>query len=277
LETWIADLDRRSLERAVALPSVDCTDAIWSPKKDLVAFFRSALFSPDDGIYVRRGGGPPQPILKVDNQQGQPIIPFPSSWAHDGSGLIVTRMKGGSGDLLFLPISATGEPGAPRDLLVTPDDEGGARFSPDGRLVAFASNESGRREVYVAAYQKDGTLGPPRQVSKGDAGPSSNEDSVYPTPRLAWANDSRGLFYGTAVESIVMVTVQATPVLSASTPQVVHDLRRLRVALDRRSQWDILPDGQLIAIQKGDGEHDVASFSVVLNWTEELKQRVPTR
>jgi hypothetical protein len=275
-ETWIADLDRALLRPAIALPRVDSTQAIWSAKNDLVAFFRNS-FGPDDGIHVMPGNGPSKPVFRLDLQNDPPVLALPSSWAPDGSGFIVTRVQGSRTDLLFLPISANGDPGALRKLAAGPDvDEGGARFSPDGQLVAFVSNETGRPEVYVAAYQKDGPLGPPLRVSKGPA-PSTARVVVYLTTPLAWAGDSRRLFYGADVDKIMMVRVHTTPMLRSDQPEVVYDLRQLRVASDVESQWDILPDGRLIAIQKGMGEQDVSSFSIVLNWIDEVRRRLPAR
>jgi hypothetical protein len=186
LETWIADLKSQSLRPAIALPRGDATKALWSPKGDLVAFF-SLAFHPEDGIHVKRGDEPSKALVRFDVGQDPPTFSLPTSWAPDGSGLIVTRVKGGSGDLLFLPISPTGDGGTPRELQATAYDEGGARFSPDGRLVAFVSNESGRREVYVAAYHKDGTLGSPQKASQGAAPSAVRVNSLYSTTPLGGA------------------------------------------------------------------------------------------
>jgi hypothetical protein len=75
----------------------------------------------------------------------------------------------------------------------------------------------------------------------------------------------------------MMVNMQTTPTLKAGLPTPAYDLRGLRVASDVGSQWDILPDGRLITIQKGDGEQDVSSFSVVLDWVDEVRKRLPPR
>jgi hypothetical protein len=275
-ETWIANLDPPSLRPAITTTRVDSTEAIWSPNGDLVAFFRNA-FDRENGIHVMRGAGPSKLVFGVNVQTDPPTFALPSSWAADGSGLIVTRVQAGRGDLLFLPISASGEAGTARALAANPEvDEGGARFSPDGRLVAFVSNESGRPEVYVAAYQKDGPLGPALRVSKG-AAPSTARISLYATTPLAWDGESRRLFYGAAVDKIMMVNIRTTPFLEASQPRIAYDLRQLQIAGNEGGQWDILPDGRLIAIQKGEGEQDVSSFSIVLNWIDEVRRRLPAR
>ena len=144
-ETWIADLDRPGLKRALALPNADCAAPVWSPDGQRLAYYRQA-YDKDDGVYVQRadGAGSPQEIVKTaDSRQ---IFFGPTSWAPGSAGLLVNKQVAGKSDILFVPISATGEPGSPRALRATPADERNARFSPDGRFVAFASDESGRGE-----------------------------------------------------------------------------------------------------------------------------------
>jgi hypothetical protein len=66
-------------------------------------------------------------------------------------------------------------------------------------------------------------------------------------------------------------TIETKSGLSASTPVVVQDFKKLRVD---SGGWDILPDGRLVAIQKGEGEDDITVFNVVLNWMDELGERM---
>ncbi len=256
-ETWVADLDRPGLKRVLTLPNADCAEAIWSPDGQRLAYDRTAR-DPDDGIYVQRadGAGSPQAVLKAGSQQ---VGVSPTSWAPDGSGLLANKYVGGKGDILFVPVAAGGELAKLRVLRATPFDEGGAHFSPDGRLVAFGSDESGKYEIYVSSYGADGTLGPPLMVSSG-GGLGSR-----------WAGDGRRLFYNSDPERMMSVTIRTQPTLAASVPVVVHDLRKLRV---NRREWDVMPDGRIFAIQKGEGEDDITQFNLVLNWSGELRERM---
>ena len=136
----------------------------------------------------------------------------------------------------------------------------GGYFSPDGQLVAFASDESGKWEIYVASYGADGKLGLPVRVSRG----------LF-IGRWSWAGDSRRLFYNSNPNKLMSVTIVMKPALSASAPIVAYDLKKLRVNPDA---WDILPDGRLLAIQRGEGEDDVTEFNIVLNWFTELRERM---
>jgi hypothetical protein len=151
-------------------------------------------------------------------------------------------------------------PATPRALRATSYAEWNGRFSPDGHLIAFHSDESGKNEIYIARYAADGTLGPPLMVSSGGAAGG------------AWSADSRRFLYANPDGRLVSVTVNATPALSASAPVVTLDLKKMRV-----TGWDVLPDGRVFGIQRAEGEDDIASFSVVLNWFDELRALLAKR
>ncbi len=87
----------------------------------------------------------------------------------------------------------------------------------------------------------------------------------------AWANDGRRLFFYNEPGKVMSVDISVTPNPAASVPIVAYDLKTLRVTA---TEWDILPDGRLLAIQKGEGEDDITVFNVVLNWLDELRARI---
>jgi Tol biopolymer transport system component len=259
-ETWVADLDRPGLRRVLTLPNADCANPVWSPSGDQLAYDRTAR-DKDDGTYLRRtdGVGSAQLLLRKESQE---VGLDGLSWAPDGSGLIIKKTVGGKGDMLLVPVSPTGEASKPRPLRATPANEGDARFSPDGRFIAFASDESGKGEVYVASYGADGALGPAQMMSNGGGA------------QPVWAADGRRLFYYNEPDKVMSVTLSLTPRLSASAPVVAYDLKKLRV---NATEWDIMPDGRLLAIQKGAGEDDITVFNVVLNWFDELRAKAPMK
>ena len=259
-ETWVVEADRPGLRRILSLPNADCSGPVWAPDAQWLVFGRVAR-DKDDGIYLQRadGTGSPRAILKGESPE---IGLSASSFAPDGSGIIVNRFAGGKGDMLFVSLSASGSASTPRPLRATPSNEGEGRFSPDGRLVAFSSDESGRNEVYVAGYGADGALGPATMVSSGGG------------EQPAWANGGHRLFYYNDPNRVMSVDISVTPRLSVSAPVVAYDLKKLRV---NPSEWDVLPDGRLLAIQKGEGEDDITAFNVVLNWLDELRARMTTR
>ena len=259
-ETWVAEADRPGLRRVLVLPNADCANPVWAPDAERLAYQRTAR-DKDDGVYLQRadGSGSPQAILKEASPE---VGVWPTSFAPDGSGIIVSKSVGGKADILFVSISAAGSASTPRVLRATPSNETYGRFSPDGRLVAFSSDESGRDEVYVARYGAGDALGPATMVS--------NDGGVHP----AWANGGRRLVYYNEPNKVMSVEISVTPKLMASVPVLAYDLKKLRV---NPTEWDVMPDGRLLAIQKGEGEDDITDFNVVLNWLDELRARMTTR
>ena len=97
----------------------------------------------------------------------------------------------------------------------------------------------------MASYGADGALGSPVTVSSGGGG--------HP----AWTGDSRRLFYYVDPNKVMSATIETRPALAASAPAMAYDLKKLRV---NPFEWDLLPDGRLLAIQKGEGEDDITTL-----------------
>jgi Tol biopolymer transport system component len=253
-EILLADLERPGLRILCSRPG-GCYGGLWSPDRRRFAYTGDAEHS----VYIQTtdGSGMPQAVIKAE----PPVTLAPLSWAADDSGIIVRKYANGKLHLLFVPFEKSGEAGAPRPLLGTAYNESGAQFSPDGNLIAFVSDETGSNKVYVARYGADGKVGSPVPVSIADPGSSS----------LAWAADSRRLFFTSNPEKVMSVTIETKPELKASTPALAYDLKKLRVNL---ADWDILPDGSLLAIQRGEQEDDIREFNLVLNWMTEFRERM---
>lgn len=183
-----------------------------------------------------------------------PNLTSPDSFSRDGSRLIFSELVTGRGhDLQMLVLG--GKPQS-MTLLDGTYNERNGELSPDGRLLAYQSDESGRYEVYVAPFPdlKSRRL----QVSSGGG--------VQP----AWAGNE--LFYATPDRRIMSVAVTAQPVLNAGTRQVVLDAAAFVFGILSRT-YDVSPDGTrfLFSQTRGAGNQPV----VVLNWVEELKRLVP--
>ena len=141
-----------------------------------------------------------------------------------------------------------------------------AEFSPNGRYVAYQSDESGRDEVYVRPFP---------QVDRGRW-----QISTAGGTRPAWARSGRELFYLDASNTLTTVPVQTSgSTFSAGKPAKVFDTKYAEPNPARH--YDVSPDGQrflmLKAARAGDPNATPASMVVVLNWFEELKQRVPAK
>jgi len=206
------------------------------------------------------GESPPRPIL-VDSSAEYSQI----SWSHDSRTLVATRLRPSGIDLVRIPIPAPGEPPAQPLPLFT--DQPGRRwravFSPAGPWVAYTSDESGRDEIYLARYRADGSVGPGLLVSPGGGF----------DPR--WSRGGRTLFYESPLQRRVMsIAVEFEPTLRASSPVERWNLDEHRVIDTNGAPYDLLPGDEMVAIQMGEREGPATRVDVVLNFLEEMREKL---
>jgi dipeptidyl aminopeptidase/acylaminoacyl peptidase len=144
-------------------------------------------------------------------------------------------------------------------FLRTQFDEAVPRFSPDGRWLAYISDESGRFEIYVQPYP-----GPGRKWQ------ISTEGGTEPV----WNPNGRELFYRSG-DKMMAVDIATQPGFAAGTPRKLFE-GRYELPPFPTTNYDVSPDGQRFLLLKPI-EQEAAStqINVVLNWFEELKRRVP--
>ena len=166
----------------------------WTPSGLEIAFafskagpFNLLMTLPGDGI----------PLLASPGRQ------FPTSWSADHNQLAFTEYQPMTGaDIWVLDLRTR----ARRPLARTWFDETWARFSPDGRWVAYMSNAAGRWDVYVRSA--DGRGQPIRVSSNGGVWPS-------------WSNDSDTIFFNAGMATMAS-SISALPLLAAADPVIVH-------------------------------------------------------
>jgi eukaryotic-like serine/threonine-protein kinase len=138
-------------------------------------------------------------------------------------------------------------------VIVTPFNERGAALSPDGRLLAFVTDESGRDEVYVQAFP-----GPGAKLAVSTGG------GMQPM----WSRDGRELFYRER-DSMMAVDVHGQPFRVTAATKLFEFSALTHGADPNFADYDVAPDGRFIAIRHDrTGTDDV---QVVLNWQEELR------
>jgi Tol biopolymer transport system component len=131
-------------------------------------------------------------------------------------------------------------------------------FSPDGRWIAYVSNESGRRQVYVRGFP----AGEGRWLV-------SSEGGTQPM----WARDGRELFYRDG-DKMMAVAAATTPVFRADKPKLLFEGRYESPAI--RSNYDVTADGQHFVMVKADEQQSTnRQLNIVVNWADELRRRVP--
>jgi hypothetical protein len=254
-ESWLADAARGTLRRFVVIPSADVSNTLWSPDGRSVAYVREGM-KETDGIYVQSVDGPGEPRRVLGGFKDAFYVPI--SWLPDNSALIVTRGVMGTGrDLLLLPVGKDGATLPPRPLVASPAEDDAGVVSPDNRLIAYSSDETGKKELYVAEFN-NGTVGPPVVISDGACG------------LLQWVAPRR-LVYCATPGALVSVDIAAPPALAASKPVVLHDLLKLRINLNG---WRMRSDGRLIGFERTESEDALPSLNVVLNWEADVRRRL---
>jgi Tol biopolymer transport system component len=145
-------------------------------------------------------------------------------------------------------------------FLATPFDEGAPQFSPDGRWLAYVSNESGRYEIYVQPYP-----GP------GGKWQISTEGGTEPV----WNPNGRELFYRSG-DKMMAVDVATQPSFTVGKAHVLFE-GPYQPSWTSAQNYDVSPDGQRFLMLKPVESTEAAptQINVVLNWFEELKRRVP--
>jgi eukaryotic-like serine/threonine-protein kinase len=187
-----------------------------------------------------------------------PVLTFGTSWTPDGKRLAVMRLDPSGGwDVLVLDAEASS--GKPEPVLepiaVSTHSEARPVFSPNGRLLAYASNESGRMEIYVHAYP---VAGRPWQVS------SAGGDE----PR--WSRDGKELFFRQG-SRMMAVTVDTTGSFTASAPHLLFegDFDDVGGIAD----YDVAPDGRFLML-KPEIKVETPRLALIVNWFDEFRRQL---
>ncbi len=260
-EIWISDLDRPALRKLVAVPGADCGPPVWSPDGAWLAYNRIAR-NEEDGIYVQPldDRAPARRIAKPGAPESTDL---PTSWSPDGSSLLVTRRTGTGTDVVVLPLTGPDrEADAARPLFAGPANEIEAAFSPDGRAVAYTSDESGRAEVYIAPYRKDFTVGP--------VTPVSSEGGRHPV----WSADGKRLYFVNREGQLLAAPLAGAPPRPSAPAEVVIEKGLLGGDDELLKTFDVLPDGRVLFVRKGEEEEEFTRFDLIFHWLDELPARM---
>jgi eukaryotic-like serine/threonine-protein kinase len=250
-DVWISDLNRGTLARLTfGKPGELAASAVWTPDGKRVIYSvanRKLMWRPADG------SGTEEQLFS-----GSDLI-FPLSCSPDGQLLVFYQIHGEHRDLWALTLAGNHEA---RPLIESPFDKVEAQISPDGRWLAYASNESGHQEVYAQPFPD---LGGKWQISTAGGA----------EPR--WSRDGHQLFYLSG-DKMMVVEIQTKAGFSAGSPRLLFDQPYAHnTLLGRAATYDVAPDGQhFLMLRADDTQSSQLQLRVVLNWTAELKSHVPT-
>ena len=262
LDIWIWDLARETLTRLTEAPGVDW-HPVWTPDGRRIVFSSERVAGKSNLFWQAADNtGTAERLTTNPNRQG------PTSISPDGTRLIVQQNMPNTGwDLRVLRMDdspPTGDSRPTEPLVQTTAAELDGQLSPDGHWLAYQSDESGQNQIWV------------RPFPNVDGGHWQISSSGGITP--VWARNGRELFYLDGNNAVTSVPIQTTPTFSAGSPTKLFDGRYVGSPFWRT--YDVSPDGRRFLMIKDNAAHDQASapanIVVVLNWLEELKQRVPT-
>ncbi len=249
-DLWVYDMVRTTLTRLTF--EGNNRRPTWTPDGARIVFSSDRDGAVFNLYWKPADGSGPAERLRTSQESESPLDVSP-----DGSRVLYYRVTTNDGpDLWVLPIDGDREP---QPFLQTPFTEVQAAFSPNGRWIAYASNESGRFEVYVRPYPGPGGKW---QVSR-----EGGKDPV-------WAPDGSRIYFRNG-SKMMGVSVTTGDVFSASTPEVVFEGAYYN---QTGRQWDLSPDGTrfLMMTTSGIEEQGAPKFHVITNWFTELEQLVPT-
>jgi Tol biopolymer transport system component len=259
-DIWIRDVARGVPSRFTFDQGWD-REPHWSPDGSRLAFASDRRHGGRYSIYLKASSG---------SGNGEPLLDdltssMPGTWSHDGKRLIYVRndQKGGF-DLWTLPLPPASV--KPEVYLQTPFAERQPQFSPDGRWVAYISNESvpSQYQVYVQPFPPGGGK---FQISTGAGGTE---------PR--WRRDGKEIFYLAANGTLMAVEVKTEPRFEPGARQALFDAHAVFANLASMSvnfKYDVAPDGKRFLVERVyipvEQQATAPPITVLMNWQTAVK------
>ncbi|MCA1573001.1 MAG: protein kinase [Acidobacteria bacterium] len=245
-DIWLFDLSRGIPSRFTTDPAND-SNPLWSPDGSRIVFTSNREGVRNLYQKIASGGGNEEVLLKSTEEK------VPDDWSSDGQFIVYqTINRKTKWDLWVLPMSGDRQP---FPFLQTEFNEQAAQFSPDGKWIAYSSDESGAPEVYVQTFPASG--GRWRVSTDGGRQPR-------------WRRDGKELFYITADGKLMVVDVKLGATFEADVPQTLFGTRVLTLP-SFRNQYAVTADGQRFLINLMIEETSATPISIVVNWTADLK------
>ena len=245
VDIWLIDITRNTRSRLTVHPGQE-RSPVWSPDGGRIAFQSSRSGQP---IALRQ-------MLSTETGTDELILEgpgsftlTPSGWSSDARFIAYTTR---GSNVWILPLFGDRKPFAFAD---SPFIETSAVFSPDGRWIAYTSNEGGQADVYLRSFPRPGAK---FQVSR--------DGGSHPV----WRADGRELFYLGPDGTMMSVPIGAGPSLDAGLPRALFHANVW--ALVRNQVYAVTKDGRFLVTVTPQKSSGAAPLTVILNWTNAIHQ-----
>jgi eukaryotic-like serine/threonine-protein kinase len=248
-DLWLSDVTGANVTRFTFDPALDHYP-VWSPDGSRVVWSSSREGAYDLYQKAASGAGQDEILLKSEYYK------FPSDWSRDGRFIIYRHVDPKTKyDVWVLPTGPLAGDQKPFPFLQSEANESAAVLSPDGRWLAYTSDESGRYEVYVQSFPGGGGK---RQVSTaGGIG-------------AHWRGDGRELYYHAPDGKLMAVAVKGGASFEASPPAALFEFRPAGHAI--HPYYSVTGDGQRFLLSTIVETEAAAPLTVVVNWAADLKR-----
>jgi serine/threonine protein kinase/dipeptidyl aminopeptidase/acylaminoacyl peptidase len=247
LDIWLHDLTHDTDSRFTFGPGTNYYPA-WSPDGNHIAFI--ARRAGGSGVYVKPASGSGKEELLFESGESK----SGTNWSHDGKFLTFGQLGLKTGNDIWVLPNPLGDAGSrkPFDFLGTDAQEFYGALSPDGKYMAYTSDESHVRQVYVQSFPgKEGKF----QISNAGGG------------RPVWSRDGKELFYIAADRKLMAVEVKTGARFEHGIPRALFEAR-----ISGTSYYDVSPDGKRFLMILAQDDAAAASLTVVLNWLAGVKK-----
>jgi serine/threonine protein kinase/Tol biopolymer transport system component len=253
-DLWLWDVNRGTGQRITTHPSVNGSPH-WSPGGDRIAFTSNRG---NGDLYIRAAGGTGEDQLLLANAHPK----FVSDWSRDGRSIVYSEADPKTRyDLWVLPIDHV-RAGNPIRFLGSEFNEVLGQLSPDVHWMAYTSDESGQREVYVRPFP---------------SGDGQWKVSIGGGEQSRWRADGRELYFVRADGAMMAAPVKAVPgpnpVFEPGTPRPLFHTHLVQTVRSGNFEYDVTPDGKRFLLDSTvEGSTSALPLTVVVNWAAGLKR-----
>jgi eukaryotic-like serine/threonine-protein kinase len=248
-DVWIYDIERNTFQRLTTEGSNVRPE--WTPDGRAVVFISQRAGKPGIWRQPVDGSGPAEKLFERD------LEPFEALVSPDAKWLVIRTAPGSMYSRDILAMSLTGRDTTLTPLVTGPYTESLPRVSPDGKWLAYQSNETTSFQIYVRPFPGAGA-----RTAVSDLGGTEP----------IWGKDGRSLYYRGPVGEVVKVDVTTGANFSIGNREVV--LTGDYLVDSSHPNWDVGPDGRFLMLKRAGAE---AQTIVVHNWGRELKEKTAPR